>query len=161
MIKCKICGKEFNPKETSRKKYCCYDCYLEANRLINKERGRQWSKSYPIKKCPYCGKEFNPRSRVQIFCCYKCRKKFEKQHRSLKIRIKDVSKLFDFDVKNFDKISKAKHLLFKDGNIFKCPCDANNPERYCGSPLCVYETATKGHCHCSLFWAKNTLQNKK
>lgn len=45
----------------------------------------------------------------------------------------------------------AKIRAFGDGNIHRCPCDADNPDRYCGSARCIADVVYKGHCHCNLF----------
>lgn len=46
---------------------------------------------------------------------------------------------------NFDKIVKAKERI---GNAIICPCDKDNPDRYCISPLCLSDIKKNGTCHC-------------
>lgn len=72
----------------------------------------------------------------------------------MKEKINSITKRFDFEARNIDKIMKAKIMIFKNGNIHRCPCDAGNPDRYCGSARCIADVVYKGHCHCSLFWSK-------
>lgn len=148
---CQICGKEF---EEGRRKYCSEKCYLEANRRFVRKK---CEKDYPKRKCMNCGAEFKPRMKDQIFCCYKCKWEMHVAEAAVRRKVKYVAKLFDFEIKNMEKIIKAKRMMFNDSNMMRCPCDADNPNRYCGSPLCVYDTATKGHCHCSLMWSKKPL----
>ena len=51
---------------------------------------------------------------------------------------------------HFEKLLKAKER----GNLgFRCPCDPNNPDRFCISPLCLSDIETKGACHCNC-WRK-------
>lgn len=50
----------------------------------------------------------------------------------------------------FDKILKAKeHFGLTNG----CPCDRDNPSRYCISPLCKSDIEKNGTCHCNC-WRK-------
>lgn len=56
-----------------------------------------------------------------------------------------------FNVKNADKIINAKMRFFAGGDLKRCPCDANNPLRYCGSEQCIADVKKDGHCHCNLF----------
>ena len=51
---------------------------------------------------------------------------------------------------NFEKILNAK-ALFKIG--IRCPCDKNNPERYCISKLCLSDIEKEKSCHCNC-WRK-------
>lgn len=110
-----------------------------------------------MKKCRWCGKEFDDEDR-EIYCSYRCY--YEAVVARSKIRgfISRMSKKFNLDVKNRDKIIKAKLMLFAKGDIKRCPCDAQNPERYCGSLRCLADIQNNGHCHCNLFHLKD---NKK
>lgn len=54
-------------------------------------------------------------------------------------------------MKNFDKIVRAKKMMFSD-DLTRCPCDGNNPDRYCGSRLCMQNIEEDGHCHCNMFF---------
>ena len=58
---------------------------------------------------------------------------------------------YQINEKNFDKIMKAKRNFFKDGNLLRCPCKAQDEEKYCGSEKCQAEILEKGHCCCNLF----------
>ncbi len=52
---------------------------------------------------------------------------------------------------SLDAIVMAKLKNFGLENWGPCPCDANNNQRYCGSPLCVEEVKENGVCVCGLF----------
>ena len=149
-MKCKICGKEID-KNSNRKVYCSKDCAQEANRI--RARGGE-KKEYAPKKCAGCGKIFVPRSITQKYCTYKCQRMYGYEEYYTKKQIFHIANMFDFEIKNLDKIINAKKLLFGSSDMLRCPCDAKNPKRYCGSALCIADVVTKGHCHCSLFWFK-------
>ena len=155
-MKCKICGKEITA--FGRRSYCSEECAKEGNRRNARgyEGEPDWHK--PV-KCKMCGKEFTRISGKQMFCHWKCQKKYQAQERFIKERIEKIANKRDFEVKNKDKIIRAKLMLFKNDDVTRCPCDASNPNRYCGSALCIADTIYKGHCHCSLFFAKKTLQD--
>lgn len=104
-------------------------------------------------KCKFCGKDFLPINKYQTYCSDDCGYTLRMMKTKLKSKIDNIAKNFNFDVKNKDKIINAKILLFKDGDIYRCPCDADNPDRYCGSARCIADVVYKGHCHCSLFWS--------
>lgn len=109
-------------------------------------------------KCKMCGKEFEKRD-TQKFCCGDCALAYNQKFQNTKARIKSIAKKHDFELNNVDKILNAKMMLFKDSNTLRCPCDAQNQNRYCGSALCIHDTVAKGHCHCNMFFAKKTLQD--
>jgi len=46
---------------------------------------------------------------------------------------------------NAIKIAKLKSRM---DDWKRCPCDKNNPDRYCGSKLCQQDTINDGYCHC-------------
>lgn len=71
----------------------------------------------------------------------------------LKNYIEQIAVENNFTLKNVDKIVNAKFLMLDD--VKRCPCDATNPERYCGSPKCIEDTIKDGHCHCNMFWSKS------
>ena len=50
----------------------------------------------------------------------------------------------------FDRIVRAKERFGLD---FGCPCDKDNPKRYCISKLCLSDIKRDGHCHCNM-WCK-------
>lgn len=109
-------------------------------------------------KCKYCGKEFEKRD-VQQYCCYDCARDYNDKAISIRSKIKKIANKYDFELKNMDKIVNAKMMLFKFDDLTSCPCDAQNPNRFCGSALCIHDTIHKGHCHCNLMHAKKTLQD--
>lgn len=105
-------------------------------------------------KCRECGREFEKKGENQVYCTPYCYMKANEKRYKIKNKISRVARQFDFDVCNRDKIVNAKMMMFSADDVFKCPCDANNPNRYCGSALCIADTIYKGHCCCQLFWSK-------
>ena len=112
-----------------------------------------------VKKCPVCGKEFTVTNIDKKYCSYDCAYKIQSRKYRIRSKIDSISKQYDFTVKNKDKITNAKLIMFKDGDVHRCPCDASNPNRYCGSLLCLHDIIHNSHCHCQLFHAKKTLQD--
>lgn len=104
-------------------------------------------------KCKYCGNEITNPKRT-VFCSPDCAYNYSSDVYKIKNLIKTFCRRYNFDVKNADKIISAKIRFFHNGNVKRCPCDGNNPDRYCGSPLCMHDILEYGHCHCSLFWRK-------
>lgn len=51
----------------------------------------------------------------------------------------------------FERIVKAKERF---GLGVLCPCDKDNKERYCISPLCMSDIEQKGTCHCCAYKLK-------
>lgn len=51
----------------------------------------------------------------------------------------------------FERIVKAKERF---GLGVGCPCDKDNKERYCISPLCMSDIERDNTCHCRM-WRKN------
>lgn len=109
-------------------------------------------------KCKWCGKEFEKRD-TQVYCSYDCARDYNDKVVSIKSKIKNIAKKYDFEINNMDKIVNAKMMLFKHDDMKRCPCSSTNPNKYCGSALCIHDTIHKGHCHCNLFHAKKTLQD--
>ena len=109
-------------------------------------------------KCRYCKKEFEPTERHKEFCSHQCRYDFYNKKTCLKRRINNLANKFNFEIKNFDKIVNAKMIMFADDNVMRCACDAQNPERFCGSALCISDVVVKGHCECNLFHKKYCSQ---
>ena len=107
-----------------------------------------------LKRCKWCGKEFEPNSENQIFCGVDCSGGYNYQRAKASRKIRQVAREFDFDIQNEKKNVNAKLMIFKSGNIYRCPCDASNPKRYCGSAQCIADTVYQGHCHCNLFHKK-------
>ncbi|MBQ2176220.1 MAG: hypothetical protein II453_14555 [Alphaproteobacteria bacterium] len=102
-------------------------------------------------KCKWCGKEFNNTDQ-RVYCSHECKYKHDTARGNL------VKKLQKLAIKNhtptssnFTKIVNAKMMLFKGKDLMKCPCDADNPDRYCGSVLCAADIIKNGKCHCGLF----------
>jgi hypothetical protein len=106
------------------------------------------------RRCRFCGKEFEQKTHNQVFCGVDCSIKNNETRAKIRSKIKSVAKEFDFEIKNQNKIINAKLMIFKSGNIYRCPCDASNPKRYCGSAQCIADTVYNGHCHCNLFHKK-------
>lgn len=109
-------------------------------------------------KCKYCGKEITRTDRPN-YCSPDCYLKRNRTCSKIRSIIKRVRKKYNFDVENEEKIINAKILLFKDGDVKRCPCDADNPERYCGSALCIHDVIEYGHCHCNLFHKKTLAKD--
>lgn len=105
-------------------------------------------------KCRWCGKEFEPNADQQIYCGVDCSQEVNYQRAKICGKIKSVAKKFKFNVENESKIINAKLMIFKNGDVYRCPCDANNPNRFCGSAQCIADTVYNGHCHCNLFHKK-------
>lgn len=57
--------------------------------------------------------------------------------------------------KNVDKIARAKNMMFGEEEWKRCPCDGQNPDRYCGSTLCMNDIKEKGICHCNCYTPLN------
>ena len=105
-------------------------------------------------KCKNCGKEFEKKGENQVYCSTYCYMKANEKRYKIKNKISRIAKNFDFEVRNRDKIINAKMIMFSADDIYRCPCDADNPERYCGSAQCIADVVYKGHCHCNLFHSK-------
>lgn len=71
IVKCIICGKEFEAQK-STKKYCSNECLNASRRKKYAEKGR--IRGISEKVCPICGKTFTPKSAAasQRICCYDC-----------------------------------------------------------------------------------------
>lgn len=154
-MKCKICGKEFEPV-SKRNVYCSRKCYYKS--VMERSRGGDY-KTFKPKICMNCGKEFTPKTKYQIFCshdCYIDMSYFVQNTKNKLIRIADNN---CFIVNNLSKIVKAKRLLFRHDSMMRCPCAANDKDRYCGSPKCIQEIKENGVCHCGLY--RSALQNDK
>lgn len=157
---CKLCGKEItNP---DRRSYCSEECAVEANRIRSMEKYQSvvGKLSTPV-KCANCGKEFIRKQEKQKYCCYKCQKEMLYGEKNLRYKIKSLAKTMNFELKNVDKIIRAKKLLFSGNELHRCPCDSGNPDRFCGSAQCITDVVYQGHCHCSLFWLKNNSNDIK
>ena len=74
IVKCVVCGKEFEALR-STKKYCSDDCVNAMRRMkwANREKIKK-EKGVSEKQCPICGKIFKPKSAAanQRTCCYEC-----------------------------------------------------------------------------------------
>lgn len=100
-----------------------------------------------------CGNEITKNDR-DSYCSGDCYVKANAILTRIRYIIKRTAKKYNFEIKNESKITNAKFLLFKNDNVKRCPCDANNPDRYCGSAQCIADVVYKGHCHCNLFHSK-------
>ena len=56
--------------------------------------------------------------------------------------------------KNVQKIANAKQMMFGENEWHRCPCDGQNPERYCISELCRSDIERDGECHCHCYCKK-------
>lgn len=155
---CKYCGQEITSPR--RRSFCSEACAVGANRLQCRMRYKKDEslKENPV-KCMNCGKEFIRKQHKQKYCNWKCQRSMGLEEKKLNYKINKIATEHNFEIKNMDKVIRAKKMLFNAENIHRCPCDAQNPERYCGSLLCINDTITQGHCHCNMFHKKNTLQN--
>lgn len=154
-MKCKVCGKEL--PMYGRRSYCSDACAKEGNRIRARGFERsEYNLDEPI-KCAYCGKDFVRKYREQKYCSFSCKKEGTKLFAKVKRTIREVARKYGFEVKNEERILRAKKIIFKNGDLCRCPCDAHNPNRYCGSKLCIHDTVHKGHCHCNMFHEKKTL----
>lgn len=43
-----------------------------------------------------------------------------------------------------------------DISMDKCPCEQNNPKRFCISELCKEDIEKFGRCHCNCYYKKET-----
>lgn len=158
---CAWCGKEIT--RTDKFKYCSQECYQKATRHNQNEKRKLMPKKEPqpltVKKCKNCGKEFMQKTAHQIHCCYDCSLAYNAEKNKARARIKRIAKKHGFTLKNMEKIINAKTRFFAKEDFLRCPCDAGNPNRYCGSALCIADTVYKGHCHCNMFHAIKTLQD--
>ena len=57
---------------------------------------------------------------------------------------------------NIEKIARAKTMMFGDTEWYRCPCDGENPLRFCVSDLCRSEIEQKGTCHCNCYTNKKS-----
>lgn len=105
-----------------------------------------------MSKCKWCGKEIERTDRSD-FCSPECIADYYTIYHKAYSRMRTIARRFDFDISNnHTKIIKAKIMLFKtQKECYRCPCDANNPDRYCGSALCIHDIVHYGTCHCGLF----------
>ena len=53
---------------------------------------------------------------------------------------------------NAIKIAKLKSRM---DDWKRCPCDKQNPDRFCGSKLCQEDTIRDGYCHCHCMFILN------
>lgn len=58
------------------------------------------------------------------------------------------------ETNNIEKIARAKNMMFGLSEWQRCPCDGQNPDRYCGSKLCHDDIERDGICHCRCFTKK-------
>ena len=59
------------------------------------------------------------------------------------------------ETENIEKIARAKNMMFGLEEWQRCPCEGNNPNRYCGSELCHSDIERDGICHCRCFIKAN------
>lgn len=72
---------------------------------------------------------------------------------TLEEELKNIAESAQFQVTdNFDKIVRAKKLLFKEREQqLRCPCASKDETRYCISEACMFDILEDGRCHCNLF----------
>lgn len=109
------------------------------------------------RRCRWCGKLYTPKADHQKYCCGKCRSDQFNMTITAKRKIRRLAKLSqkELNLANFSKIIDAKILMFKD-KYLRCPCDAKDRMRYCGSKKCLKEIEEVGQCHCGLFKEKKS-----
>lgn len=71
IYKCKICGKEFTPKNYRNVCYCSPKCQKEGNRR-NQPRHRGIDAPLYTRTCPVCLEEFKTNHAQKVFCCTEC-----------------------------------------------------------------------------------------
>jgi len=78
MVKCEICGQEFE-KSNNKQKYCSDSCKLIAKKRQDNHYYEsitkphiQENKPLVTAKCEYCGEEFVKHHGNQIYCSYIC-----------------------------------------------------------------------------------------
>lgn len=52
---------------------------------------------------------------------------------------------------NLEKVARAKEKLFTEKEWRRCPCDKNDPDRYCISKKCQEAIERDGVCGCHCF----------
>ena len=77
-----------------------------------------------------CGKEFVKEHAGQKFCHWKCQKQYQKKPKFDKQLIHRIAKKYNFEIKNEDKIIRAKMLLFRNDDMKRCPLSSTNPNKY-------------------------------
>ena len=84
----------------------------------------------------------------------KSKEEIEEELNTIKNLMKNKANVNNFVLtENFEKIAKAKYNFFakKGLNPLKCPCDADNEERYCISETCLKDIFKNGKCHCGCY----------
>ena len=145
-ILCAQCGKPITRPD--RRIFCSPDCAY-----TYKLTHSHTSDFKPVEAiCPWCKKKFIRETDARHYCSKECAYEYNKVKNKIRGKIKNIARIYGFDLKNVDKIVKAKIMLFKDGNVHRCPCDADNPSRFCGSAVCLHDVKVNRHCECRLFW---------
>ena len=70
---CKLCGKQFEPKD-NRQKYCSKKCADNAQKSYIREYCKHYKRTSgpTVVKCQYCGKEFIKNSKQRKYCSIEC-----------------------------------------------------------------------------------------
>lgn len=72
--------------------------------------------------------------------------------KTLREQMLELCKTAGFEpTENFNKIVKAKERF---GIGLQCPCDKDNPDRFCISYQCATDILKDGRCHCRCYRLK-------
>ena len=52
---------------------------------------------------------------------------------------------------NLPKVAKVKERFFSADEWYRCPCDRDNPDRFCIGRVCRQDIEEKGICHCGCY----------
>lgn len=114
---CQYCGKEFEAKKSSKRKYCCRECSSKDS-VGKRRRNKQ-----VLVKCAECGKEeYVPKSRAKkyVCCSIECLSKYNSKRYSQKIEKTCPICGKTFYVKPFiDKRSKDNCCSIKCASILR------------------------------------------
>lgn len=69
-IVCRICGKQFTPKNSGAELFCSPDCRKEARN----QRQKKYGNTIITKRCAFCGKEYSAAKDSGKYCSSECRR---------------------------------------------------------------------------------------
>lgn len=112
-MKCKLCGKEFEPKAKTNK-FCSQVCSHKWMEIHGHDTS---PKDEPPRICSVCGKEYKVRQRTQRYCSEECQKiakaEYLREYRKRKVdtkpKKKEKPKRIPFD-KDYAKNQMAQTL---------------------------------------------------